>query len=283
MSDGCPRCATLTAVVADAEAGAHEERLAKDAALRQAVSERKRADRLEARLAEHNEEAEDAQVIRDCLKVWEDCCYAGKRKPCVDLNTTRAARVRTALKWSRIGPQDVQDAFRGLGLLPYEGPYGKRAATKKPGHERKSDVEHVLRDVAKLERFRNYYRRVQASSVERKRELYWEAAVCAREHLALFTEDARTERLVTRWRPDADALSPALIDRIVKGLQVGLGTSFTGDLRFVAMIAALAAERAAWDEFAAPMVAQESGRLFPGETPDETPVPRLRLVEGEAA
>jgi hypothetical protein len=200
MSDGCPRCATLTAVVADAEAGAHEERLAKDAALRQAVSERKRADRLEARLAEHNEEAEDAQVIRDCLKVWEDCCYAGKRKPCVDLNTTRAARVRTALKWSRIGPQDVQDAFRGLGLLPYEGPYGKRAATKKPGHERKSDVEHVLRDVAKLERFRNYYRRVQASSVERKRELYWEAAVCAREHLALFTEDARTERLVTRWR-----------------------------------------------------------------------------------
>lgn len=172
MSD-CPHCAHLRDAIQDAEAGATEERLKAEAALRAAASERKRADRLEAKLVKEHQEAEDAKTIRACLAVWEEYCWGGKTKPCLDLTSDKADRVRKALEWDRIGPDDVCDSFRGLGLLPYEGPYGKRSAIKKPSYERKSGVEVALRDSSRLERFRDYYRRVQSTPADRLRE-QWE-------------------------------------------------------------------------------------------------------------
>jgi hypothetical protein len=159
------------------------------------VSERKRADRIEAKLETQHAEAQDAKTIRACLAVWEEHCWGGKTKPCLDLTSDKADRVRKALEWERIGPDDVCDSFRGLGLLPYEGPYGKRSATKKPGYQRKSGVEVALRDSSRLERFRDYYRRVQSTPVDRLREQWEQAAAVAD---LLFTELLRARTLEER-------------------------------------------------------------------------------------
>jgi hypothetical protein len=195
MSD-CPHCASFAQVAQDAEAAAQEERLKAEAALRAASSERKRADRIEAKLETQHAEAQDAKTVRACLAVWEEHCWGGKTKPCLDLTSDKADRVRKALEWERISPDDVCDSFRGLGLLPYEGPYGKRSATKKPGFQRKSGVEVALRDSSRLERFRDYYRRVQSTPVHRLLEQW--------EQMAAVTDLMFTELLRARGREERE-------------------------------------------------------------------------------
>jgi hypothetical protein len=172
MTD-CPHCRAHAEVLQTIHASETELRDQVIALNRALAAAEKREAVLKGKLEHQHKTADEAGVIRSCLDVWEHSCWVGKGKPSVGLDGRRAERVRKALGWERIEAPDVCDAFHGLGLLPYRDKYNNRSKTLEPGMTRQSDVQEALGDEAKLERFRDYYRRVQASPMERRREQWW--------------------------------------------------------------------------------------------------------------
>lgn len=180
----CPQCAALAEAARNAEAAnailladrdkqADELHERIDALTASLATAHRQTTAYKAQLSQLHKADPKADTILGCLAVWEQCCWAGKRRPSLGLDDKRAALVRRALKLPRIGEQDICDAFRGLGLLPYVGEHG-RTGVYAPGVRRFAEVEHALRDAPTLERFRDYYRRTQATCAERLLEL-WEA------------------------------------------------------------------------------------------------------------
>jgi len=219
MSD-CPRCAAYQEAALAAEAANAQQR---DTiwALERAVTDARRAEaNAKTQAAKRHEEAAEAHTIRQCLDVWLEYCWTGKgKKPNVNPDGARAARVREFLAVG-FEAEDICDAFRGLGHIPFEGDFGERFAEpglKRDGskRQRKNGGEHALRmvkengrskgcpDEARLERFRDFYRRVQASPAERLRE-QWEQSRAVTD--GLFTELLRA-RSVEEREQEREAVS----------------------------------------------------------------------------
>lgn len=193
MSD-CTHCATLTEVIATTEAANAEQRDQIIALNRSLAAAVRREDAAKGKLTKEHTEATEAKVIYACLDVWERCCWAGNGKPKLTITGERAGRVRKALGWEFV-QRDICDAFQGLGLLPYRDQYNNRSATPKPGFKRAADVVEALRDEARVERFRDYYRRVQATPADRLRE-EWEQSAAVTD--LLFVELLRARSLEER-------------------------------------------------------------------------------------
>lgn len=194
MSD-CPHCRTKDEVlrtVHESEQKLRGQVVALNNAL--AAADR-RETALKAKIKKQQAKDNEAAIIYACLAVWEEHCWAGKRKPSLPITGTRAGRVRKALGWDDITQADVEDAFRGLGLLPYRNKYNERSAHPKPGFTRQADVLEALRDEARLERFRDYYRRVQATPADRLREQWEDVRLVADQLLsAVIRANGRQER-----------------------------------------------------------------------------------------
>jgi hypothetical protein len=192
MSDHCPGCATRDEVLQTLAASEHELRDQVVSLNRALAAAERREQVAKGKLTKENTQAKEATVIYACLDVWEQHCWAGKGKPKMDINGERAGRVRKALGWG-FDQRDICDGFHGLGLLPYRDKYNERSATQGPGFKRATDVVEALRDEARLERFRDYYRRVQASPSERLLERWQHATAVADELFALVLRSSGAE------------------------------------------------------------------------------------------
>ena len=269
MSD-CPRCASLTEVIQTVSASESELRSQVTALNRSLALAEKREQAAKDKLDKQHEAAGDTQVIYQCLDVWVEHCWAGKAKPKSGPTGPRIARIRKALGWG-FDAGDICDAFRGLGLLPYRNKYNVRSSTLKPGFYRASDVKEALCEEARLEKFRDHYRRLSADPVDVLRERAREAQLDAHNLVALV---ARRDRLARYERmrvwPDASAVPPWMTDAMFRVLFRLLGTRIMdSELQGVALTCALAAEHAQYDhEYAdfhpdVPRAAEVDGqRLF---------------------
>jgi hypothetical protein len=237
-----------------------------------------RVKRWQAKCENQNAAAPESDAVRRCLDVWEKHCWAGKAKPKSGPNGPRIARIRKAFEWG-FEESDICDAFRGLGLLPYRDKYNERSKALKPGFYRASDVKEALCEEARLERFRDYYRRVQASPVERRRELWWQTLTVAdTAYEALASEvaweryAAGANRLTTgdpaEWEIDA-------VERAMRSTLELFGT-LDGDVRIAARLAVRALDDVRFRDECSRRPHQEIPEAPQGR-------PQLRLIEGEAA
>jgi hypothetical protein len=209
MTD-CPHCRAHAEVLQTIHASETELRDQVVALNRALAAAEKREAVLKGKLEHQHKTADEAGVIRSCLDVWEHSCWAGKGKPSVGLDGRRAERVRKALAWERIEAPDVCDAFRGLGLLPYRDKYNNRSRTLEPGMTRQSDVQEALADESKLERFRDYYRRVQASPADRLAE-QWRHAAAVTDLLFVELLRARSREERAQESAEPEPSKPALL------------------------------------------------------------------------
>lgn len=279
MSD-CPQCSHLQDAVRDAEVANAQQRLTIDGLNRSVAAYERRERDMKAKQASEQKKADEAGVVLECLKVWEQHCWAGKSKPKLE-GKERPHRVRTALSWG-FAASDIMDAFRGLGLLPYEGPYGARSATLKQGFTRKADVVVALRDETRIERFRDYYRRTKATKADRLLEqLYGQWRV----ERNLFEAYMSADRAV-RWmtyrshestgrHADESAPNDYVLVRVRETLGALLGSRIPdATLDTVAQIVVKSTDRAVYEHYKARhdalvspdlearAEANEKGRLF---------------------
>lgn len=168
----CGRCQPLEQVVADYEqtvirltdriAQLEDELAGREGQLR---SEGAKLVALKRELARVQDEEPGADEVKHLLGVWMRCTGRDGRKkgrkPDLSVSGKRGQLVRKALRLRNVATGkhytigDLEQAFEGLGLKPYVGPFAGGKGRKPSGSpaERYDEVEHALRDEPTIDRF----------------------------------------------------------------------------------------------------------------------------------
>jgi hypothetical protein len=108
-------------------------------------NERRKVKVLEAELKQQRQEAPEAQMVKALYKLWVDLTNRDKKR--TKLGEKREKAVLKALRMG-YAYEDLADAIRGGSRFAYTNPEGKRF----------DDLELILRDEVKIERFRDAWR-----------------------------------------------------------------------------------------------------------------------------